>query len=398
MKLLILTELFYPHGGGAELATYEYAKLLSSHGIEVRVITNLFPSELTIEKINNFLIYRLPLLSTGGSQKYQILTDFNIYLSSTFRKSLAWADIVYVPRYWFYAIPIAKLHHKPVIVHFHDFIAICPLAVKYNFSKQSPCDSSCSPKCIYAFEKEANKRLPSIFTSCLLNSTIGCQLHRLIDHCDAAICVSQNQANIIAKELPTMTNKIHVIYNPQQEHVPTRIVSTGFGFFGGSTPIKGFSVLKNALSKLNALPLSVFATNFPSLPLENSFSARIEYYGRLNKDELNLHYRNLQTVVFPSICPEPSPYLEYESILKARLVIASDIGGAPEIAEGCKGLFTFTTNDSEQLAQKIQHVHQFTIEQANDLALQSSELLLRKLDNDATLRKFVNCCQQLIKN
>lgn len=45
LRILFLSELFYPHGGGAELATYLYAKLLSSAEFNVVVVTNRFSGE-----------------------------------------------------------------------------------------------------------------------------------------------------------------------------------------------------------------------------------------------------------------------------------------------------------------------------------------------------------------
>jgi hypothetical protein len=49
MNILFLSELFYPHGG-AELATYLYAKLLSEAGFNAVVITNRFTGESDVSK------------------------------------------------------------------------------------------------------------------------------------------------------------------------------------------------------------------------------------------------------------------------------------------------------------------------------------------------------------
>lgn len=45
VNVLFLSELYYPHGGGAELATYLYAKLLSEEGFNVVVVTSRFAGE-----------------------------------------------------------------------------------------------------------------------------------------------------------------------------------------------------------------------------------------------------------------------------------------------------------------------------------------------------------------
>ena len=45
MRILFLSELFYPHGGGAEFATYLISKKLAEAGHQIRVITNRFRDE-----------------------------------------------------------------------------------------------------------------------------------------------------------------------------------------------------------------------------------------------------------------------------------------------------------------------------------------------------------------
>ena len=73
MNILFLSELFFPHGGGAEFATYLYAKLLSEATYNVIVITNRFHGESDVSKSGNLTIYRLPLLSNVKSVKFSIL-------------------------------------------------------------------------------------------------------------------------------------------------------------------------------------------------------------------------------------------------------------------------------------------------------------------------------------
>jgi hypothetical protein len=68
VKILFLSELFYPYGGGAELATYLYAKLLSRAGFNVVVVTNRFSGEPDFSNNEGFAVYRLPLF--GKEQVY----------------------------------------------------------------------------------------------------------------------------------------------------------------------------------------------------------------------------------------------------------------------------------------------------------------------------------------
>jgi len=161
LNILILSELFYPHGGGAELATYLYAKLLSEAKTNVVVVTNRFEGESEFSDKNGFKVYRFPLFVKAENVKYSILKLVNVLFSSFMRKLIKWADVVYVPRFWFSAIPLAKAYKKPVIVHLHDYIPIYPLATFYNFKEDRVCDRTCSMDCIYRGERRKRGLLKS---------------------------------------------------------------------------------------------------------------------------------------------------------------------------------------------------------------------------------------------
>jgi glycosyltransferase involved in cell wall biosynthesis len=401
MNILFLSELFFPHGGGAELATYEYAKLLSENGINVIVVTNKFSSEPSFSKNQKLVIYRLPLMKGSSTVKYQILFNFNVVFSNFFRKLFAWADVVYIPRFWFSAIPVAKAYGKPVLVHLHDYILICPLASMYDLSRAAICQSGhCSQKCIYTFEQNFGRSLKSSLASTLLNSTLGPQLRRLITLSNGIVCVSNAQKNIIISKIPTLRNKIRVIYNPLPECCFTKIEGDDYGFLGGSNPVKGFDVLHCALTEITSnIHVKLHVTKFalPHNEPELLDHAEIVYHSKLSPASLNNLYKQIRAVCFPSIWPEPLPYVVSETILKGRLVIASDIGGSPELAEGCKGAFFFEPGNVKELAEKIEYVAKLSREVAIDFAAQGRETLLKKFNNEIILSRFIDVCHTLVE-
>ena len=401
MNILFLSELFFPHGGGAELATYEYAKLLSENGVNVIVVTNKFSSEPSFFKNQKLVIYRLPLMKGSSTVKYQILFNFNVVFSNFFRKLFAWADVVYIPRCWFSAIPVAKAYGKPVVVHLHDYILVCPLASTYDLSKSAICQlRHCSQRCIYTFEKGYGRGLESSLVSILLNSTVGLQLHRLITLSDAVICVSHAQKNIILNKIPTLRDKTWVIYNPLPESSFTKIEGDDYGFFGGSNPAKGFDVLYRALKRITAnfyvkLHVTKFALSHSEPELLNH--AEIIFHGKLSPVSLNNLYKQIRAVCFPSIWPEPLPYVVSEALLRGRIVIASDIGGVPELTDGCKGAFLFETGNYDKLAEKIEYADGLSREAAIDLATQGREAFTQKFSNEITLTRFIEVCYRIIE-
>ncbi len=402
MNILFLSEIFFPHGGGAELATYLYAKLLSEKGENVKVVTNKYLSEPNIIKDGKLTIYRILLFPGNSTIKYKILFNVGIFLSPFFKKLVAWADIVYIPRYWFSAIPVAKAFGKPVLLHMHDYVLVCPLHGLYNFSKKELCQSASCFKCIFAYEYISRNTLKNTIASTFLNSMLGIRLRKLIELSDEIVCVSNAQKTLICSRIPEIKTKTSVIYNPLPIGCyPIQSEGEAFGFLGGSNPIKGFQVLHSALYTIKTSErVRLHAAKFQGLtnsPIHKSLAnADIFFYGKLDSTSLNRLYKDIRTIIFPSICPEPLPYAISESILKNRLVIASHIGGSPEIARECKGVSFFESENIKELAEKIEYNLNLSREIVCDLTAQSRQVFLKNFNNELTLRKFVNLCNKII--
>ena len=93
MNVLFLSELFYPHGGGAELATHIYAKLLSEAGFNVIVVTHRFLGEPEKSRKENLTVYRVPLFKSTPN-KYFMLERPEALFSSFIRRLMDWADVI----------------------------------------------------------------------------------------------------------------------------------------------------------------------------------------------------------------------------------------------------------------------------------------------------------------
>jgi glycosyltransferase involved in cell wall biosynthesis len=401
MNALFLSELFYPHGGGAEYATHQYAQMLAEHDNNVIVVTNKFPEDLATSTNGKVTVYRLPLLKAEAAVKFQMLFNTDIWLSNAFKKLFNWADLVYVPRFWYSAIPIAKSYKKPVLVHLHDYVTVCPLSSLYNFDKSSPCElDGCSQKCIYNYERVFGRNLTSCLASTTLNSTIGRHIKWLICQSDRIICVSKAQRDIIVNNLPQLKEKIAVIYNPMPECKSSPITGHDFGFIGGSNPIKGFNTLPAALAKLTNSPnLTLHATNFAHPPkTQHIGDAEIIYYKRLTPPQMDDFYKKIRTLIFPSLCPEPLPYAIPEAILRGRLVIASNTGGVGELTQGCPSAFLYEPGNSSQLATLIDQPSKLPPDTITDIIDHARIMFTSKFKNAYASEKFIHCCFQLVQS
>jgi len=407
VNILFLSELFYPHGGGAELATYLYAKLLSEIGVRVIVVTNKFRGEQNFTKKGNMNIYRLPLFRGSESVKYSILRRLDVLLSSFIRRLVAWADVVYVPRFWFSAVLLAKACKKPVVVHLHDYIPICPLANFFNVIEDTTCNKKglmCSQKCIYAYERMNSRHSVGVAGSTLINSTFGCFYGRIISLSDVVICVSNAQKNLLLGHGAFSPSKVHVIYNPLPETKENNleVPSDDFGYFGGPSYLKGFHVLYQAVRSINSgqsKKINVHITNFSNSSMRFLDKLRrvgFIPYGRLNGKLFEEAYKQLKCILVPSIWPETFSYVTVEALLRGRLVIASDIGAIPEVTNGCEGVFLFETGNYNALAESILHVEDLNKEKAVELGLRNSELILKKFNNEKIARSFISLLEKVV--
>jgi len=398
-RILFLSELFYPHGSGGELATFLYAKLLSKAGFNVVVVTNRFVSESQISKDENLIVYRLPLFEESKGNKYLMLQRFDILVSGFMKKLIKWADLVYIPRYWYSVIPLAKAYGRPVIVHLHGYLPICPLSISYDISKNAICNRNflCSTRCIHMFDRASGRSLAESLKSLFLNTILKPFFASTLNLSDAIICVSKSQRNILIRRAPSLRAKTHVIYNPLPELPYTDIEGNGFGYFGGSHPLKGFHVLCRALAYARAnegnIALMVHAAGVENGTLNHSkWMERLGIisYKRLDRIQVEKIYSQIRGVVIPSLLPETYSYVACEASLKGRVVIASDIGGIPEVLNGCPGAFLFRAGDYKQLADKMIAVKDLSRETVADLGLRNREVILKKFDNRQIIGEFTN--------
>jgi glycosyltransferase involved in cell wall biosynthesis len=376
--------------------------LLSEAGLEVDVVTNKFEGETSVSREHNLVVYRLPLFRSWGNLKFSILKRSDVLFSSFLRKLVSRADVIYVPRLWFVALPLMRRWKKPTIVHLHDYIPACSLSTLYNSTKNAICDSRsmCSPKCIYSFERDQGRGILKSSTSTLLNLSFSSLMGRLINSSNVVFCVSERQRQIIVDRLPNLRSKAEVLYNPLPPFSEAKIEGDDFGYFGGLSYMKGFHSLYRAMVHLRANGErrgQVHVTKFPA-KLESKALRKLGFltYGKLGSEDFAKMYSKVKGVIVPSVWNEPWPYVVVEALIKGRFVLASRIGGISEQVKGCKGAMLFEPGDFEGLANGIEFVENLTRDEMIDYGSQNRETYLSTFNNDSTVRKFINVCEKLV--
>lgn len=394
MKILILSELFYPHGSGGELATFLHSNLLNKAGHDLTIITHRFPGEPDFSCHGKIQIYRIPLFGSNREDKYSTLKRLDLLLTSFFKKFIQLADVVYIPKFWYSAILLAKLYNKPVVVHSHGFLPICPLTIAYNVSKQKGCSNKmpfCS-SCIYRYEKMSGRNSVACLGSCILNAFMGSYFSQAVKLSDAVIAVSDSQRDLLIK-VPLLRNKVYTIYNPLPPLSPSVMTGNDFGYFGGPSLQKGFPVLCRALARYNMTnpPIKIHSTCFDtsSAKYVNAlFHKGVIAYGRVDDSSYDKLYEKIRAVIVPSMWPEVYGYVAAEAFLRGRIVVASRVGGLAEVMADCPGSFIFEPGNYLEMAEQFEIVQNLTKESVSNLAAKSRDAILKKFNDEDIVGKL----------
>jgi len=388
-KVLVVTEQYWPEGGGGILATHLITKVLAQHGLQVTVATGTDqPSR--IEGVEYFTIPHLKARNKVNLWLNLVLLE----RTSLFKKMLEDTDIVYVPRYCYPIIPLAKLFGKRVIAHLHDYQPIAHNATILHPHQNSHGSNPLNPiKKNIKYELMEHRSLSRAVASTLLLPSNALTRHWLKE-ADEVICVSKKQAEIISGKLNI---NVEVIYNPLPETptVTKQVEAPSFLYTGGTSYIKGIHILLEASKRLlrrNGAAKFVVTKGFQTTwqrVLTDNLAAAYQILGWVGYEELHRLHSSTLALIFPSIWQEPLPYTVSEAMLHGTIPIASKVGGVPEIVQGSPAeKMLFQPGDVEELVDKMEATLTLSNEQIIEVGYDLRENILKRFDPEITQNKL----------
>jgi glycosyltransferase involved in cell wall biosynthesis len=149
----------------------------------------------------------------------------------------------------------------------------------------------------------------------------------------------------------------HIVVIPNAVSLPESAVDPSTGayaaFVGRLSPEKGISTLLIA-ARRTGLPLRIAGDGPMSPLLVRQAPKNVEFVGKLDRMAIRTFYRSARFIVVPSQWFEGFPLVIAEAMSHGIPVIASKIGGLPEIVEdGVTGILSEPGN-AEDLAAKMQ--------------------------------------------
>ena len=362
MRILQVNKFHYPRGG-ADKYYLELGQLLEANGHQVAYFSMQHPKNVPCSW-SSYFVSRLSFNEASFLDK--IKTPGRILYSLEAKKKFAIIikdfkpDIIHIHNIYHQLSPsildVARQAKIPVVMHVHDYKLICP---NYQLFAHNQICEACKP----------NKYWQCFKRRCFKNSWSKSALAALEMHLHhnvwqiyrksikLFITPSQFMKNKLI-EFSWPEDKIKVIINPfsadliNQETFNDQI-SDYLLYFGRLSPEKGLGTLISAAKAANQRVIIVGTG-----PEENNLrqqvkeqSAPVEFLGFKKGEELRNIILAAKAVVVPSIWYENMPLSMLEALSLGKVVIASNIGGLPEIIKEGKNGWLFQAGNTQALTQ-----------------------------------------------
>jgi glycosyltransferase involved in cell wall biosynthesis len=350
-RILFIANQYYPHVvGGAELSVQTLGEELLRMGMQICVISLSPNGHDSIDEVNGIRVHRLAVDNvytpfTGPKSALQkfIWHSKDVHNSSMAAKVAAVLDIErpqWVSTHNIGGLSVAlwqaiKARGIGVNHVLHDYYLLCPRTTM--FSGGSICGKQCGSCRVFSMHKRTVSRMVDV--------VIGVSGFVLQAHLSRNYFPNASSAVIHNGRHPMVSTATHAGSDELQ-----------IGFIGRIEPSKGIEVLLEAVSLLSGR----WQLRIAGKPQDDAYlahlrqkfpSPRIEFLGYAKADQF---YPTLDVLVVPSLWHEPLPGVVYEPMGFGVPVIASRVGGIPEMLEGTGAGWLFEPGDVHGLRDLLQ--------------------------------------------
>ncbi|MDD2584281.1 MAG: glycosyltransferase [Bacteroidales bacterium] len=414
MRILQVNKYHYPRGG-ADKYFLDISEALKRAGHEVAVFSMSHPQN-TPSAYEKYFVSRISFNENLGWKNVIKIPGRVIYSLEAKRKFKKLVqdfkpDIIHLHNIYHQISPsilsLAKKFKIPVVMHLHDYKLICPNHTLFNQGKY--CDRCLPHKYFNCFKYRC---LKDSYLASLLVSLEMYVHHSILKIYEKGVGLFI-APSLFMKEICQSAfwpeEKIVLAYNPYSED----LIKGGtmneardnkqedyLLYFGRLSPEKGLDVLIKAAFITNS-NLKIVGSGEEEGRLRElvkqeeteGHKAQIDFLGFKSGNELRDIILRAKAVVMPSIWAENMPLSLLEAMKLGKVVIASRIGGFPEmISDGVNG-FLFNPNDVNDLVLSIKKLASFDLA---SLSIKAQERV-KDLSPDNNLAEVLKIYQQAIK-
>jgi glycosyltransferase involved in cell wall biosynthesis len=399
LRILVLTKLFWPEGGGAELATYLIIKDILSKHFDVTIVSGTRNPEPDIFKHAGYIHW------DALEARYKPIEWVKTFVSIGWVRNLVEeADIVYIPSHTLIPLTIAVKTINPrtkVVLHLHNYQLL-------TYTSVVLADREPDAATDIIVELGEHKSMLRAFLA-----GFGHYINYINRFAamlaDKIICVSHRQCEIILRHIPEIRNKAEVIYDPPPP-IPTIIKRVSdeptLVYAGGASYIKGFQILIKALTKIlrkyEAKAYIILGKASPKekalvMKLTEKVNKKLIPLDRLPHNEYLKLHEHAWALLFPSISEETLGYAVVESILIGTIPIASRVGGVPEVVEGTTAEgFLFKPGNVEEFISKIESLASLSKDEVMSIGVKLKEKASKLFDKERIEREIIDSFMSIL--
>lgn len=384
MRILQVNKFYYARGG-ADKYFLELSQALTQAGHEVAVFSMEHPKNQATPYAKYF-VSRLSFNEGGFKDKLKTpgRVIYSLEAKRKFKKLVIdfKPDIIHIHNIYHQLSPsildVVKKFNIPVVMHLHDYKLICP---NYQLFTNGHVCEACKPdhycectkkRCFKnSFSKSALATLEMfIHHRCL--KIYAKNIHTLI-----APSAFMKQKLV---EFNWPENKIKVIVNPfsaslqaSEKELNDAKSENYLLFFGRLSKEKGLLTLVEAAAKTQSnLKFAGIGEQQDMLETEaKKHNVKAEFLGFKSGEELKNIILKAKAVIIPSIWYENMPLSLLEALNLGKPVLASRIGGLPEIIQEGQNGYLFNPGDASDLADKINKLNQSDLNKISQFARNS---------------------------
>lgn len=405
MRIIQVNKFHYPRGG-AEKYFLDLSSALKKAGHEVAVFSMQHPKNEPSSE-DKYFVSRLSF--NEGNLKDKLKAPGRIIYSLEAKKNFTKLvldfkpDIIHLHNIYHQISPsiltVAKKYKVPVVMHVHDYKLLCP---NYQlFADGAPCEACKPNKYYHCLQKRCFKNSLSQSALATLEMYIHHNLLKIYEKNIQTFIAPSNFMKQKMLDFNWPEKNIKVIINPfssaisaEAEEIEKAKNQNYLLFFGRLSKEKNLQTLIKAANLTNT-PLKIVGIGEEKDALEKEtklFKAQVEFLGYKKGRELKEIILNAKAVVIPSICYENMPLSMLEALSLGKIVIASKIGGMPEIIKEGENGFLFAPGNYEELASKIKLLDQTDLIKMRTNAYQS----VKNLSPENNLQQVINVYKNIL--
>ena len=368
MKILLINKFHYKRGG-SETYYFAQAEALTASGHEVVFFAMQDPKNLPCEQ-SKYFVSNVEYNDHKQNFLSQISSLIKIIYSYEAKERMEQLirdekpDIAHIGllhrQITFSVVDILKKYNIPVIMTMHDLIFTCPC---YTMLSHGKICKDCLHGSIWNCVKKSCLKDSKAKSLIGVIETLFLKYRKYYDKIDLYIAECNKYKDLMVESgftrsrIIQMTNFLPI----NQEYKFNSNYDDYILYFGRYSQEKGILTLLAAYQKMHCKNRLVIVGAGPLRDKIESYIREnhvenVELNGAIYGEKMEEIIEKSRVIVAPSEWYENCPYAIMQSMAKGKIVVASKIGGLPQLIENGVSGFLFEPGNVEDLAKKLNYV------------------------------------------